>query len=128
MAWFLYVMCILWLVVGLGLVLKGDKTKKIMKGLFDLPQLLVSLSQVDTSQEGDTEAISALWPDSMFVGFKPPRASPLTPSAGYTFRKAKPTVKSWFDEERDATAIEVQRDYVAKIVSSLSGYLIQGVN
>ena len=34
MAWFLYVMCILWLVVGLGLVLKGDKTKKIMKGLF----------------------------------------------------------------------------------------------
>jgi hypothetical protein len=105
-----------------------EMTQEIMKGLFDLPQLLVSTAQVDTSQEGNAEAISALWPDSMFVGYKPPRATPLAPSAGYTFQKSRPLVKRWRSEEREATAVEVNMEYVPKIVSSLSGYLIQGVN
>ena len=34
MAWFLYIISILWIVVGLGLALKGEKTKEIMKRIY----------------------------------------------------------------------------------------------
>jgi hypothetical protein len=34
MAWFLYIICFIWLVVGLGLFLKGDKTQELIKRFF----------------------------------------------------------------------------------------------
>jgi hypothetical protein len=40
------------------------------------------------------------------------------------FEKAGPRVRSWFDNERNATAIEVEVKYQPKVVASLTGYLI----
>lgn len=105
----------------------SEMTINIMKGLFDLPQLLVSLTQVDTSELGETEAISALWGASMFVGWKPARPSPLAPSAGYLFEKSRALVKRWRDETRESEAIEVNKSYTPRVVASLAGYLINGV-
>ena len=34
MAWFLYIICFIWLVAGLALFLRGDKTQEIIKRLF----------------------------------------------------------------------------------------------
>lgn len=104
-----------------------EMTLAILAGLFDLPQLLQPLTSLDTSAEGTTETVGSLWGnDIAFVGFKPARPSPRTPSAGYLFEKKKQMVRKWRDEERESNAVEVRMKYQPKVVSSLSGFLIKG--
>ena len=101
--------------------------KGIIAALFSLPEILVPTSVQDTSAEGLTDAIAAIWSDNVFVGFKPPRPSPLLPSCGYIFKENKAMVKRWRDEERSAEAVEVEVNFSPKIVASLAGYLIRDV-
>jgi len=96
-----------------------------MKGLFDLPEILVGHAVEDTSALGLTEVISNLWPDNVFIGYKPPRPSPLKPSSGYIFQLNKPMVKRFRVEDRQSEQIEVEQMYSARVVASLSGYLIR---
>lgn len=105
----------------------ADVTLETMKGLFDLPEILLASAVEDTSNLGITESISEIWNDNVFVGYKPARPSPLRPSCGYMFRRNKPMVKRWRVEERESEAIEVNMEYVPKVVASLAGYLIVDV-
>jgi hypothetical protein len=102
-----------------------DITPAMLAGLFDLPKMLVPKAVVDTAAEGVASAISPLWGDNVFVGYRAERAGPLKPSAGYVFRGNKPMVKSWREEKRSADAIEVGMLYQPKVVASLAGYLIK---
>lgn len=99
-------------------------TEEMLAGLFGVENMVVPKAVIDSSAEGQTESIAPLWGDNVFIGFKSPRASILTPSAGYIFRDAKPLVKRWRDEERESEAIEVNMHYQAKVVASLAGYLL----
>src|SRR3990167_9199011 len=101
-----------------------EMTKEIMSGLFGLPEILVPMAVQDTAAEGVADSVSAIWGDNVFVGYKPARPSPMTPSCGYIFKENKSMVKRWREEERDAEAIEVNINFQPKIVASLSGYLI----
>jgi len=105
----------------------SEMTPAMLAGLFDLPELLIPISSVDTSAPGTTEAISQIYGDIAFVGYKAPNPSPMKPSCGYTFMKNMPMVRRWRDEERKAEAIEVQIKFQPKIVASLTGYLIKDV-
>jgi len=40
------------------------------------------------------------------------------------FQRAKPLVRRWREEEREAEAIEVDCEYQFKVVASLTGYYI----
>lgn len=102
-----------------------DITPAMLAGLFDLPKMLVPKAVIDTAAEGVASAISPLWGDNVFVGYRAERAGPLKPSAGYIFRSNKPLVSSWREERRKADAIEVGMLYQAKVVASLAGYLIK---
>lgn len=104
-----------------------DMTVEILAGLFDIPELLIGMASVDTSAQGQTDVITQLWGDSAFVGYKPARPSPKAPSAGYIFTKNTPAVRRWRDEDRQSEVIEVEKKYIAKIVASLSGYLIKDI-
>lgn len=97
---------------------------KILQGLFGLEELLVPNAANDTSALGATASIAAIWGDNMFVGYKPASAGPRQASSGYIFKKSVPMVKRWRVEERESDAIEVNMEYQAKVVASLSGYLI----
>ncbi len=105
----------------------ADITPAMIAGLFDVPQLLVGKAVVDTAAKGLTASISPVWGDNVFVGYKPDKASPLVPSAGYIFRNNIPMTKRWRVEERQSDAIEVNVHYQAKVVASLSGYLLKDV-
>lgn len=105
----------------------ADITPAMIAGLFDLPQLLVGKAVIDSAEQGATASIAALWSDNVFVGFKPGKASPLVPSAGYIFRNNLPMTKRWRNEERQSEAIEVNVHYQCKVVASLSGYLLKDV-
>lgn len=101
-----------------------EMTLTMLQALFDLPQLLKANAVYDSAAEGLAATITDVWADNCFVGYKPDSASPLKPSSGYIFTKATPTVKRWRVEEREAEAIEVTKKYQAKVVASLSGFLI----
>jgi len=106
----------------------ADITPAMIAGLFDLPQLLIGKAVIDSAAQGATAtSIGAVWGDNVFVGYKPAKASPLVPSAGYIFRNNIPMVKRWRVEERQSDAIEVNMHYQVKVVASLSGYLLQDV-
>lgn len=96
----------------------------LLASLFGLEKMHVARAQIDTANEGATSVIGDVWGDVSFIGYKPNTPSPLAPSAGYIFQSKAPMVKRWRDEERSSEAIEVGTMYQAKIVSSLSGYLI----
>lgn len=104
-----------------------EMTPAMLAGLFDLPEVMIGNSVYDSAAEGVASAITQLWGDSAFVGYKPARAAPKAPSSGYIFQKASPLVRRWRVEEREAEAIEVQKKYNAKVVASLSGYLIKDI-
>ncbi len=106
----------------------ADMTPKMLAALFDLEELLIPNSSFDQSVEGLTNSITSIWGDIAFVGFRPRRPGPKIPSVGYIFQQSIQPVRRWVDEERDfSEAIEVQKNYKVKIVSSLSGYLIKDV-
>jgi len=102
-----------------------EVTPNMLAALFGLNQLLVPIAVLDSSNEGATESIAAIFSDNVFVGYKPPKASILRPSAGYIFRKNVPMVKRWRDEDVDGEKIEVNMQYDAKVVASLAGFLIR---
>ncbi len=106
----------------------ADITPAMIAGLFDVPQLLIGKAVVETSVEGATSAaISAVWGDNVFMGYKPAKASPLAASAGYIFKNSIPMTKRWRVEERQSEAIEVNLHYQVKVVASLAGYLLKDV-
>jgi hypothetical protein len=99
-----------------------------LAALFDLSGgLLVPSIARDTAEEGASggSVISAIWDeDKAWIGYKPDSPGPLKPSSMYTFRKAMPLVKRWRVEERESECIEVNMEFQAKVIASLSGYLI----
>jgi len=105
----------------------SDISAAMIAGLFDLPQILVPKAVVDSSAEGLTPSVAAVWADNVFVGHKPANPGPLQPSAGYIFQNQIPMVKRWRAEERQSEAIEVNLHYSPKIVASLCGYLMKDV-
>lgn len=101
-----------------------EMTLTMLQALFDLPTLLKANGVYDTAAEGVAPVITDIWADNCFVGYKPDSPGPLKPSSGYIFQKATPSVKRWRVEEREAEAIEVTKKFQAKVVASLSGFLI----
>jgi hypothetical protein len=105
-----------------------EMTANMLAALFDLPELLVPIGSYDSSAQGATESIGNIWDENAFVGYKPSSPGPRQASSGYIFKKNIPAVREWRDEERKSTVVEVQYKEQAKVVASLSGYLICNVS
>lgn len=103
----------------------AEVSQSMIQSLIGVQELLVPTSVQDGNAEGLAVATTPFFADFAFLGWKPAAGGGLkTPSCGYSFMKAAPRVRSWFDQERNATAIEVEVKYQHKIVASLTGYLI----
>lgn len=102
-------------------------TPAMLAALFDVGTLHVPLASIDTSAPGQTESISNIFGDKAFLGYKAPNPGPKQASSVYCFEKNLPRVRRWRDEERKAEAIEVQMKLQAKVVASLTGYLINDI-
>lgn len=104
----------------------SDKvTEAMLAGLIGVPQLLVPTAVQDTNAEGLGVSTTPFFQDFAFMGWKPSSPGLRTPSVGYTFLNSTPRVRSWFDQERNATAIEVEVKFTHKVVASLCGYMIK---
>ena len=98
----------------------------IAAALIGAEKLVVSQMAEDTAFEGQSTGanIVQMWNDNVYWGYRPAAPGPLKASAGYIFRKNIPMVKRYRVEERESDAIEVNMEYSAKIVASLSAFLI----
>lgn len=104
----------------------SELSESMVAALFSVPELLVPTAVKDTAEEGVAASISNFFGSMAFLGWKPGSPGIKAPSCGYTFVKSAPRVRSWFDKERNATAIEVEIKFQPKVVASLTGYLING--
>lgn len=102
-------------------------TEQLLASLFGVSEFYVSKAQLDTSDLGRTSTVAPMLSDKCFFGWKPARPGPKQPSSGYIFRKNVPMVRRWRDDERNAEGVEVRMKYVAKVVASLTGYLINNI-
>jgi hypothetical protein len=106
----------------------NEVSKAMIQQLIGIGELHVPVAIQDTAAEGLAPSMSPFFSGNSFIGWKPANGGGIkTPSAGYTFMSNKPRVRSWFDNERNATAIEVEVKYQPKVVASLTGYLINGI-
>jgi len=101
-------------------------TRKVA-AMFELNELLIPAAGYDTSALGATSTFSSFYGDNMFLGYKPAAAAPKKPSSGYVFRNQMPMVKRYRDEAREGEWIEVNMEYQARVVASLSGFLIRDI-
>jgi hypothetical protein len=102
----------------------SEVTKNMIGSLIGIPSILEPTAVKDTADEGLASSISDIWGDNAFVGYKPAAPGLKTPSCGYTFMRSTPRVRTWFDDERNANAVEVEIKFQPKVVASLCGYLI----
>ena len=103
----------------------------ILGGLIGVNDLLVPDMFYDSGLYGAsaaTGAIASIWKaDFAFLGYNPGSPGLYQLSSGYMFQRAKPLVRRWREEEREADAIEVDCEYQFKVVASLTGYYINNV-
>lgn len=103
-------------------------SQAVLGSLLGVPELLIPDIYYDSGLYGAsaaTGAVGSIWREDMaFVGYKPGSAGFYQLSSGYMFEKAKPMVRRWREEEREADAIEVDVEYQFKIVASLTGYFM----
>jgi len=105
----------------------SEVSQAMVASLLGLSEMLVPTAVQDTALQGLTPSLSNFYGDIAFLGWKPPAAGIKQPSCAYTFISSMPRTRTWFDEERNANAVEVEVKYEAKVVASLTGYLIKAV-
>jgi hypothetical protein len=100
----------------------------IIAPLLGVSELLIPDMYYDSGLYGAsaaTGAVQSIWKaDFAFLGYKPESAGMFKLASGYMFQKAKPMVKKWREDEREANAVEVDVEYQFKVVASLTGYYI----
>lgn len=105
----------------------AEVSQVMVAALLGLGEMHVPTAVQDTADAGLAAVISSFYGDIAFLGWKPPAAGMKMPSCAYTFVSSMPRTRTWFDEERNATAVEVEVKFQPKVVASLTGYLIKDV-
>ncbi len=106
----------------------GEVTQNIIQALIGIEELYVPTAVQDTAADGVAASITPFFNGNSFIGWKPAGGGGMkTPSCAYMFMRSSPRVRSWVDNERNATAVEVEIKFQPKVVASLTGYLINGI-
>lgn len=105
----------------------SEISENVVAALLGLPELYIAKAQKDTAADGLAATSANFFGDVAFLGWKSPSPSMRAPSCVYNFENTAPRVKSWFEPQRDAEAIEVEMKFIPKVVASLTGYLIKDV-
>ena len=99
----------------------------------DLPPVLWNLEVItagavrNTANEGQTESLTDVWPDSVLVFYKEATPSLDALTLGYIFRVGSFMTKTYRVETRAGDMIEVSTIQDEKIVANTCGYLITDV-
>lgn len=97
---------------------------------FGFTKVIVAPSISNTALEGATETMAFLWGDNCVLAYVTPSPGRNELSYGYMLDYGGRQVRTWYDEDRNADAIEVEECYDYKLgcvdtsSASIAGYLI----
>ena len=94
-------------------------------GGLEAGRLYVGGAGEDTGPEGGTSTLAYIWGLHMFVGYVAPRASLLTPSAGYIFEYKSREVSRFREDQERQYVVETRANWDAVVTASDAGYLIK---
>ena len=108
----------------------GIPTEDLLASLFDLKKLYFSRSVDQQRLENKNVPVSpsaTLADVDMLLYWLPQSPGLRMPATWYTFHKGGPVIKSYRDEERSGTWVEISQMYQQRIVASQTGVFMSGV-
>jgi len=115
---------------------RGILTADIIAAVLGIANVIVPGVGFNSANPGQTATLGYLWGKDVLMAYVPPRPALKTPAFMYEFvwrynGGATQVVDRWFDNDRKAELIRVQRRYQLKVVAldasskAIAGYLIK---
>jgi hypothetical protein len=101
---------------------------EVLSAIFGVERIAVAGAVYASNEEGDTEALSDVWTDTVGLYYVSPNPSPRTISAGYTFRARDLQTTSWREDARKTDMYEVSMIDDECVTCAGAGYLITNCN
>jgi hypothetical protein len=100
----------------------------LLSALFRIPKILIPEATYNNSDLGQTETLTRIWNDNVWIGYQEASPGLKKLSATYTFwqnNTGSPyTVKKWREEKIESDRVEVQAGFSDKAVATDAGYLL----
>ena len=93
--------------------------------LFRIPRVLIGESIYNTADEGNTESMSNIWGNILWIGYVTPTPSLRSPTAGLTLRWNARMVNKHEIADQYHTAFDVQEWTDEVRTATDAGYLIE---
>ncbi|MCA9729803.1 MAG: hypothetical protein KC729_19120 [Candidatus Eisenbacteria bacterium] len=95
---------------------------------FKLQRLLIVEAIYNSANPGQTASLGDVMGAHMWVGYVPNNPMIDEPSAGYTFIKGGPRVRTWREDAEEQDVVEAAYLNVTKVTASVAGYVITNLN
>src|SRR3990167_8200918 len=93
--------------------------------LFELEEILVGDSVIDSAAEGATASRAYVWGNHLLVAYVTPTPSLMTPSAGYVFTFKSFQTNRYVEDQEHAQIIEALASWDVVATATDAGYLIK---
>jgi len=104
--------------------MKGIITEQLVAEVFGVQNLVVGKVLYNTAKEGQTFSPAHVWGKKVLVAYVEPKPALESPTLCYNFMFQDFQTRTWFDEDRKSTAVEVENIRDIEIVDVNAGYLI----
>lgn len=102
-------------------------TEDLLSALFGIPRVLVAEASINTAAEGQTDSVSYVWSDNVWIGYTAERGGLNIATAGLTFQSQALQVRKWREEAAHSDRIEVSHAEDECVVAANLGVLLTGV-
>lgn len=99
-------------------------TPALLAQAFDIDKIVIGKAIYNSAEEGASDSFSYVWGKHALFMYVTPTPGIMTPTAGYSFMSRDARVRTWVNEEEEATYIEASNILDFKVVSSDVGYYI----
>lgn len=103
----------------------GVVTANLMAELFDVKAVVVSSCLKNTAKKGQTSSLDYVWGKDALLCYVPSNPALEEPAFGYTFHTVIGESRSWWDDGRKSTGIEVANIRDQKLCDAKAAYLIK---
>lgn len=102
-------------------------TVDLLKQLFGLERLLISMASYNSAEEGQTVSLSDMLSKKIFLAYVTPAPDLMRPSVGYTIQRNGLQAKTYREEQTNSEIARTSVNEVHKIVAADCGYLVTTV-
>ena len=109
---------------GSGVVTNG-RLIEILKGLFNVEEILVGAAVVNTGDPGGSDSVDYVWKDNFWIAKRNARPTLMQATLGHTVFDKENTVETYREESKVSDVIRVRESYDQVIMDANLAYLIK---